>query len=466
MRSACHVLRVTADRGHSEALAPEVGEHAAHRARERGWPASRALERNGLSAPSFAGRRRTLALCFVLALFAAAFRLPRLGEPPRLVFDEAYHVPTAFQYLQGQQPLENTHPPLAKLLIGAGIYYFRPDAWGWRLAPALAGILLAPVFFLMARRALASERAALLAASVLLLDDLYLVLSRLAMTNTFAVLFSVAAAYFLLGAASEERLPARSLLAAAFFMGLALATRWSSLAVGSFLAAVLIVARGQRLLRPRELGLLLGSAATVVITYFASFAPLLAQGLPPGQLWHLHGLMWRAQAVGGVAHPYASAWYTWPWLYRPPLFYFEPTGPAGKQIVMVMAIGNPAVWWPAVPACLLALAWGLRRRDPRALFGSAGFAVTYLGWALVPSELQFSHYFYEALPYACLCLGFWLGQAESIRGRRLVGIYLAITAGLFLFFYPVVTALPIPSEWFYHRLFAQVYPWRWFPSWY
>jgi dolichyl-phosphate-mannose--protein O-mannosyl transferase len=419
-----------------------------------------------VSGPALAGRRRTLVLCFVLALFAAAFRLPRLGEPPTLVFDEAAFVPTAFQYIQGQQPYEAAHPPLAKLLIAAGIFYLGSDPWGWRMAPALAGILLAPVFFLMARRALANERAALLAASVLLLDDLYLALSRLAMTNTFAVLFSVAAGYFLLGAVSEERLSARSLLAAAFFMGLALATRWSSLAIGGFLAAVLCVARGRRLLRARERGLLLASAAVVAATYAASFGPLLAQGHPPGELVQLHRLMLRFHATTDAPHPYASAWYTWPWLYRPPLYYYEPTGPAGERIVMVMAIGNPAVWWLSVPASLLALAWGLRRRDPRALFGATGFAVAYLAWGLAPRRLHFSHYFYEALPYACLCLGFLLGQAESSRARRLVGVYLAITAVLFLFFYPVVTALPIPSAWFYQRLFANVYPWRWFPSWY
>jgi dolichyl-phosphate-mannose-protein mannosyltransferase len=419
-----------------------------------------------MSSPAFAGRRGTLTSCLLLALFAAAFRLPRLGEPPTLVFDEAYHVPTAFQYLQGQPPLENTHPPLAKLLIAAGIFYSRPGAWGWRIAPALAGILLAPAFFLMARRALASERAALLAAGVFLLDDLYLAFSRLAMTNTIAMLFSVAAAYFVLGAMSEERLPARALLTAALCMGLALATRWSSLAVGGFFGVALFVARGRRLLRARELGLLVGSLAVVAVTYAASFGPLLVQGLRPGQLFELHRLMWRAQAVGGVAHPYSSAWYTWPWLYRPPVFYFEPTGPAGKQIAVVMAIGNPAIWWLAVPASLLALAWGLRRRDRGALFGAGGFAVTYLAWSLTPSPLLFSHYFFEALPYACLCLGFWLGRAESVLARRLVALYLAITAALFVFFYPIVTALPIPSDWFYHRLFAQVYPWRWFPSWY
>jgi dolichyl-phosphate-mannose--protein O-mannosyl transferase len=382
------------------------------------------------------------------------------------VFDEAAFVPSAFQYLQGQQPAEMMHPPLAKLLIAAAIYYLGSSALGWRIAPALAGILLAPAFFLLARRALASERAALLAVGVFLLDDLYLVMSRLAMTNTFAVLFTVVASYFVLGAAREERLSARSLLAAAFFMGLALATRWSTLAIGGFLAAVLIVARGRRLLRPRELGLLIASAAVVAATYIGSFGPLMAQGWSPRDVVELHRLMLRFHATTDVPHPYASPWYTWPWLYRPPLYYYEPRGPAADWIVMVMAIGNPAVWWLSVPASAIALVWGLRLWDPRALFGATGFMVAYLAWGVAPRRVQFSHYFYDALPYACLCLGLLLARAESVWARRLVGLYLGVTAVLFLLFLPVVTALPLPSAWFYHHLFGHVYPWRWFTSWY
>ena len=75
--------------------------------------------------------------------------------------------------------------------------------WAWRLAPALAGIALAPIFFLLARRTLPTERAAVLATVLLLTDGVYLVQSRTAMTNIFAVLFQVASALFV-GLASME----------------------------------------------------------------------------------------------------------------------------------------------------------------------------------------------------------------------------------------------------------------------
>ena len=94
------------------------------------------------------------------------------------------------------------HPPTAKLLIATGVWLFGYKPWAWRLAPALAGILLAPLFFLLARRVLATERAALLATLLLLMDGVYLVQSRIAMTNIFAVLFQLPSA--LLAAASRD----------------------------------------------------------------------------------------------------------------------------------------------------------------------------------------------------------------------------------------------------------------------
>ena len=134
-----------------------------------------------------AGPARDRAIALLLALASAAFRLPRLGFPAQEMFDEVYHAKTALQYLQGQNPTEWVHPPTAKLLIAVGVWIFGYDAWAWRLMPVLAGIALAPVFYYLARTVLATERAAVLASVVLLADGVYLVQSRTAMTNIFAV---------------------------------------------------------------------------------------------------------------------------------------------------------------------------------------------------------------------------------------------------------------------------------------
>mgnify|MGYP000426343081 CR=1 FL=1 len=148
--------------------------------------------------------RRWLATT-VIALVAALFRLPGLGYPGEEYFDEVYHAKTALEYLRGQPPTEWVHPPTAKLLISIGVAAFGYEPWAWRLAPALAGTLLAPVFLLLAWQVLPTRRGALLATGLLLADGVYLVQSRVAMANVFAVLFQLLAALLLMTHQHEKR---------------------------------------------------------------------------------------------------------------------------------------------------------------------------------------------------------------------------------------------------------------------
>ncbi len=89
-----------------------------------------------------------------------------------------------------------------------------------------------------------------------------------------------------------------------------------------------------------------------------------------------------AQAVGNIvdimgaglqyheqechSHPYASRWYTWPVIVHPVLFYYEQTAtgaPDNPTVSSITDMGNPALWWLAIPA-LLACCWRLSRGPP------------------------------------------------------------------------------------------------------
>jgi dolichyl-phosphate-mannose--protein O-mannosyl transferase len=418
-------------------------------------------------APS--SRRRDLALALLLALVAAVFRLPRLGFPHEEVFDEVYHAKTALQYLERAEPTEWVHPPLAKLLIAVGVWLFGYDAWAWRLMPALFGVALAPVFFLLARQVLVRERAALLASVLLLADGVYLVQSRIAMTNIFAVFFQVLSALLIVRAGRAERLPIGGILGAGLALGLAISTRWTSLWAAAFLGVVLLAMRGRRLFRPRELGAtVLAFLVLPLAIYAASYLPLeyLRPGLPPWEtwkdLWALQVEVWNYHAHLTADHPYFSAWYTWPWLYRPTWYYFQQAEGTVRGIV---AMGNPALWWVSLPVSLWALATGVRDRDPRRLFSGAGFFAMYVPWGLSPRTLNYNHYLFEAIPYACLILGLLLDRHWDGRGKWLARGYVALTVALFLFFYPFLAALPVPQRWYYWDLGRGLRPWTWFPKW-
>ncbi len=385
----------------------------------------------------------TILTLLALTACAALARLPRLGVPPSEMFDEVYHARTALEYLQGRPPTEWVHPPLAKLLIAAGVALFGYKAWAWRLLPALAGIALAPLFYTMARRALASERAALLASVLLLSDGVYLVQSRIAMTNIFAVLFQTAAAWLVLEAAWSERWRWPVGIALGTALGLAWATRWTSLWATAFFALVLLAGRGRRLLRWREL--LMTAVAFLVLPaalYFLAYVPWMAQGHSLAEVLRLQASIWHYHATLEASHPYFSAWYTWPWLVKPTWYYYQPSGGWAQGII---ALGNPALWWASVPVTVWALLAAWRRHDGRLLFAGLGFCALYLPWALSPRRLNYCHYLFEAIPYACLSLGALLDRLWDGRMAKLAKLYVALAILLLLLYYPVLTAWRLPE---------------------
>ncbi len=92
------------------------------------------------------------------------------------------------------------------------------------------------------------------------------------------------------------------------------------------------------------------------------------------------GLQYHEQECHG--HPYASRWYTWPVMYHPVLFYYVQSNavrPDNPTVSSITDMGNPAVWWLAIPA-LFACLWRLSRGPPWwrlliALLGLASLAI-------------------------------------------------------------------------------------------
>jgi dolichyl-phosphate-mannose--protein O-mannosyl transferase len=339
---------------------------------------------------------------------------------------------------------------------------FGYEPWAWRLAPALAGILLAPVFLLLAGQVLPTARGALLATVLLLLDGVYLVQSRIAMTNVFAVLFQLLSALLVLRAGATEKLSIARMSAAGLALGLALSTRWTSLWAWGFLGLVFLVLRGRRIARLREGALLVLTFAVLpAAVYLASYGPWMAQGHTVTDVVRLQRSIWDYHAELSATHHYFSPWWTWPWLYRPTWYFWW----SNEETVRgILALGNPAIWWAAVPAVLWALITGWRQEDRARLFAGAGFCLLYLPWGLAPRTLNFSHYLFEALPYACLALGMLLDRAWDGPFARGARAYVALAGVLFFLFLPFFTALPVGQGVWAFRVWGAGL-WIWFPTW-
>jgi dolichyl-phosphate-mannose-protein mannosyltransferase len=271
-------------------------------------------------------------------------------------------------------------------------------------------------------------------------------------------------------------------------LGLALATKWSgSLAI---IAAVVFVLSSELAWRQRIVGrywvrpgrilmsvgltLMLVPATVYLLSYagwFANFertlpgkAPCPAQGCPtslPGQIARIaqgwaneQASIYRFHQGLTAEHPYRASATTWPLMTRPVAYYYEDCTNAkianGERCVVakgnvaeILGMGNPAIWWMALPAYLI-LGWlAVRRRDWVAWTILVFLALQYFPWLVSPRPVFF-FYATPLVPFVCYALAYAATRLGSHRRLRWVPPVVAtIAVGSFLFWYPILANLEI-----------------------
>lgn len=406
--------------------------------------------------------------CVAMAVFVG-LRLWRLGFPTDTVFDEVYFPKMAHQYLIGESFFD-IHPPLGKLFIAAAEALFGNTPVGWRVVSLVTGLAMLPVAYFTAWQIFADRRAAWLASFLVAVDGLFIVYSRTGLMDGFMILFGLAALGF--GWQFRRRRLAgqsawQSLFLTGFFAGLAVAIKWIGIGFWPVVAGTtfltLLTAKKRRL---DFADWLVWLASFLLIPALLYTVPFLANWRTDfwHQFWLWHQQSWGYNIHLDATHPYASKWWSWPFLIRPIWFYYQNN--LGR-VIGVDAIGNPVVWWASTVAVVYtilvlaytALVW--RRPTtaqvlPRAqvaplLYLLAGWAMFYLPWSRVGRVLFLYHYFGSYL-FAVLLTAFWLSQARRLILPLLV---MAVLAGLA--FAPIWLAYPIPQTWFDHLM--------WFRSW-
>jgi Gpi18-like mannosyltransferase len=117
-----------------------------------------------------------------LLIVAAITRYWHLSHPSEIVFDEVHFVAQGRHYLHGESFLD-PHPPLAKLVIAAGILFFGDNPFGWRVGNATIGTALVGITYLLGRRMSGSRLVGALAGAIILCDGMYVVDSHYAVID-------------------------------------------------------------------------------------------------------------------------------------------------------------------------------------------------------------------------------------------------------------------------------------------
>jgi dolichyl-phosphate-mannose-protein mannosyltransferase len=417
----------------------------------------------------------------LLTLLAAGLRIFELGQPGTLVFDESYYAQDACTYLAlgrdicgGVSEASWMHPPLGKLIIALGIWLGGYDPAAWRAPSAVAGTLLVPAVYLLARRLSPSVIGAGVAAGIVALDPLSIVSSRVAMLDVFLTLAGVLAVTFAVmhrdalrqGASRTFASPA--LVAAGLASSAAIAIKWSGILV---LVTVVVLVVCWEIAERRRRGPVAGDLrrpATQLVVWLAVLPALVYVAAYIGRLdGQLVAWPWQQDAwprvFGGRqlrmalfhfgldgTHPYESP--AWSWLIgKRAVPYFFEIDAAGRYRE-ILAFANIAVWLPS----LVGVGWaGLRLARHRDLWAAEfvaflAFAGSYVPWLVLATGRQFVflHYVLPAIPFLALCAGLAVSalgpRVRSAAAVALIGVAFAVTA----FWAPLVYGLPLGyDEW-------------------
>ena len=338
-------------------------------------------------------------------------------------FDEIYHARTAYEFLKGTVPYETSHPPLGKVLMSWAVAIFGMTPFGWRFAGAMAGILMLPAIYLVAKQLTKKTWCGALAAALFALDCQHLTQTQIATIDSFPVLFILFSYFFMLRFIQMDlvKTPLKKLLAnlamCGLFMGLAIASKWIGIYAGMGLA-VLFFFHCFRHLRLRKAmqeaasdGTLapedretaeryIGTAETgnpvlqrmavlclwcilffIIVpaaVYLLSYIPYMAYNKRINGFGDYLQAVWNAQISMlnyhskpglGMDHPFYSPWWEWPIIGKPMYYASRQYVPAGSDVqYSIFCFGNPVIWYGA----LFTLPWCVGRWICSLFRGSTG----------------------------------------------------------------------------------------------
>lgn len=423
-----------------------------------------------------------------IVAIAAILRFVHLSFPSEKVFDEAYYATEGAELLAHGvewRPEEDSagniigpgygdfvvHPPLGKWLIAVGIHFFGDNSLGWRVVPALAGVLSVLIVTRLARRMFRSTVLGCTAGLLMALDGMQFVLSRTAILDIFVLFFVLASfACLVLDRDTRRRRWLRLMengldpsapgkegrppfgwssvpwwrLAAGVMLGAGCAVKWS--AIFFLPALILLVVLWEVGLR-RTVGArhpwqdtFLDESGWIFVTIMLVGAAYLASWTG----WFLTDTGWKRHylevelqrrewpVIGALhnlfayhidvfsfhvglnsPHPYQSEPWQWLVLGRPVSFWWngDPNCGAASCAAAITLLGTPALWWAFVPA-LFALTWfAISRRDWRAWAILLGVVANLAPWFYYEYKDRTMFYFYASPiePFLILAVTYVLG---------------------------------------------------------
>lgn len=383
-----------------------------------------------------------------------------------MYFDEIYHGRTGYEMLNKLTVFETTHPPLGKDLIMLGIALFGMTGFGWRFSGALFGVLLVPLAWCFARRLTRKPWLGALAGALLALDFMRFAQSRISTIDVYGTFFILLGAYCMVWycqSVLQKGVCASTLPMAlgGVAFGLGCAAKWTGIYAGVGLAVlylgVLAVRYRQKQpdfgkeFRTAAFGGVAFYVITPLVIYIASYLPYWWKnpGFTLRDWWDCQTYMLWYHSTLEATHAFSSHWYTWLLDLRPVWYYSNSDLPSGIK-ASIAGFGGPVIWLVGL-FCILLLLW--RQISGRGSRPGVAVLVLY-GAQLAPwmavSRCTFLYHYFPSSMFCLAAIAVVLGQMKDETRAKKIAVGLGVAAlVLFVWFYPILSGLPVPEAWAY-----------------
>lgn len=414
------------------------------------------------------------------------------------MFDEIYYARTGYEFIHHLPTYETTHPQLGKCIIAFGMLIFGNNPFGWRFFCAIFGILFIPLMYAFAK-ALFDNRFVATSVGVLIsFDCMHYTLSRICTIDTFVAFFIILTYYFMyryIQVDNEYRsnhkwendsFPPKNvyvyLILSGLSMGCAIATKLTGVYAAIGLAIIFIYHTVKNWPKKQASGMawfcVLFFIVIPLVQYILPYIPTVEKyaqmgitdksikfdenGLNIGYGWT--GLLARTARNTNymiqyhknlvAEHPFMSPAQSWPFIYKPLLAANDliSYSGAGDSYIAIRSsisyLGNPAIWWVAIPCAIFTFISAIFNKDKKAWFLVLAYIAQYIPWFGV-NRCIFIYHYYPSMIFSLLMMGYTIDSLIKwkSKAKTYVAIYLGLAVAMFILFFPVFSGWPVNQVW-------------------
>lgn len=403
-------------------------------------------------------------------------------------FDEVFYPRTALDFIYKNIAFERTHPPLGKYFVLIGMLFFGTNPFGWRIIGALFGVAMIPLMYLFGLKIFKKSFYAFCTAFLMMFDFMHFVQTRISTIDVYVTFFVILMYYYIYDyfVKRSYKVGYKKSLVPLFLCGLTLgigvATKWIAMygAVGIFLIFVIskldeiacyTAYRKSPLITDKfnnfwgkyfvktALACVVFFLIIPAIIYFASYTSIIqVPGNGIKEFFNNQTHMYSFHNELNIKHSYSSPWWSWPIMAKPIWFYGSKALAAEKLTSSIICMGNPLIWWISIPALITAIILVIKRKDKYMIVPIFGALFQYIPWMVV-RRMAFIYHYFSVLPFLIIIIVYLLKVFSELGkgARKIVYVYLILTALLFIMFYPILSGMIIP-RWYASFL-------EWFPGW-